>query len=203
MREFHLKTPLKTGDLTEINVGDVVYVSGLVVTGRDAVHKRIVEEGVKPPIDLRGIALFHAGPVVKKIDDKWRIVAIGPTTSMRMERYEAEFIEKTGIKLVIGKGFMGPRTAKACAENKSIVSFFPGGCAAILSKRVKKVLGVHWLELGVPEAMWVLEVEELGPLLVTIDSRGRNLYEKRVKEIESSREIVFERLRSKIFQILK
>jgi len=112
------------------------------------------------------------------------VISIDPTTSMRMEPFEAEFIERTGVKMIIGKGFMGSRTAEACRKRRCTVTVFPGGCAALAAKRVKKVLGVHWLDPGVPDALWVLEVEELGLLIVTIDSRGNNMYTERVRHIE-------------------
>jgi len=112
------------------------------------------------------------------------VASVGLTTSMRMELYEAEFIGRTGVKMIIGKGFMGSRTAEACRNRRCIVTVFPGGCAVLAAERVKKVLGVHWLDLGVPDVLWVLEVEELGPLIVTIDSRGNNMYAERLRHIE-------------------
>lgn len=175
-REFHLKTPIRDEDLSEINTGDIVYLTGTLVTARDAVHIRVVREGISPPVDLRGLAIFHAGPVMRRVEDKWECLSIGPTTSTRMEILEAEFIEKTGIKLIAGKGFMGQRTAEACEKFGCIVTLFPGGCAALAAERVKEVKGVYWYEdFGMPEALWVLEVENFGPLLVTIDSRGKML----------------------------
>jgi len=122
--------------------------------------------------------------VVRRRGDEWEVVSIGPTTSMRMELYEAEFIERTGVKMIIGKGFMGSRTVEACRKHRCIVTVFPGGCAALAAERVKRVLGVHWLDLGVPDALWVLEVEEFGPLIVTIDSHGNNMYTERMRHIE-------------------
>ncbi|MCD6301880.1 MAG: fumarate hydratase C-terminal domain-containing protein [Staphylothermus sp.] len=183
-RTYYLRTPIRDEDLESIRVGDVVYLTGTIVTARDSVHKRVVVEGLSLPIDLRGLAIFHAGPAVKKINDEWKIVSIGPTTSTRMEPYEADFIAKTGVKLIAGKGFMKEHTAEACTRHKCIVTIFPGGCGALGAKCVKRVVGVHWLELGVPEAMWVLEVENFGPLIVTIDATGANMYSERSKDIQ-------------------
>jgi len=183
-RTYYLRTPIRDEDLEPIRVGDVVYLTGTIVTARDSVHKRVVVEGMNLPIDLRGLAIFHAGPAVKKINNEWKIVSIGPTTSTRMEPYEADFIAKTGVKLIAGKGFMKERTAEACAKYKCIVTIFPGGCGALGAKCVKRVAGVHWLELGVPEAMWVLEVENFGPLIVTIDTTGANMYSERYRDIQ-------------------
>ncbi|MCX8187607.1 MAG: FumA C-terminus/TtdB family hydratase beta subunit [Nitrososphaeria archaeon] len=202
MKEHHLRTPLEFEDIAQISLGDVVYLSGKIITGRDMVHRRVVEEGVDPPIDLGGLALFHAGPIVKRDEGGWRMVAIGSTTSMRMEKYEAEFIERTGVRMIIGKGFMGGKTAKACAENGCIVGLLPGGCAALFSKKVREIVGVYWEDLGIPEAMWVLEVEDLGPIYVTIDARGENLHDLRRKSIENSARIALEKLQSDLSRLI-
>jgi len=180
-----LRTPLSEEDVRKLNVGDVVYLSGVVVTMRDTGHRRAVEllaRGEKLPVDLRGLALYHAGPVVRRVGEGWEVVVIGPTTSTRMEVYEYEVIEKTGVRMVIGKGGMGPRTAEACKRFGAVYTVYPGGAAALQASQVKRVLGVHWLDLGVPDAMWVLEVEDLGPLTVVIDSKGRNLYDEVYRE---------------------
>lgn len=202
MKEYHLKTPLKFEDIGEISLGDIVYVSGKIVTGRDAVHKRVVEDDVSPPIDLRGLALFHAGPIVRRRDSGWEVVAIGSTTSMRMEKYEAEFIHKTGIRVIIGKGFMGQKTAKACSEMGCIVGLLPGGCAALYAEKIKNVIGVYWEDLGIPEAMWVMEVEELGPIYVTIDAKGENLYDLRRKSLEDSARAALKKLQQALSELI-
>jgi len=101
-----------------------------------------------------------------------------------MEPYEAEFIEKTGIKAIIGKGFMGARTAEACRKFRCIVTLFPGGCAAIATQSIRDVIGVYWLDLGISEALWILQVEDFGPLIVTIESHGNNIYDTRSREIQ-------------------
>ena len=172
---YRLTSPVRE-PLDFLEVGDIVYLSGVIATARDQVHKKIAVEGVDPPTDMRGLAIWHAGPVAVKKGGEWAIVSIGSTTSTRMEAVEAEFIERTGVKIVIGKGFMGEKTANACKKHGCIVAIYPGGLGALGAKAVKKVLAVYWLEeLGMPEAMWVLEVENLGPLIVTIDTRGHNM----------------------------
>ncbi len=181
MAEYKLRTPLSEDAIRELNVGDVVYLTGVVVTMRDTGHRRAVEllsKGERLPVDMRGLALYHAGPVVRRVGDRWEVVVIGPTTSTRMEVYEYDIIEKTGVRMVIGKGGMGPRTAEACKRFGAVYTVYPGGAAALQAEQVRRVLEVHWLDLGVPDAMWVLEVENLGPLTVVIDSKGRNLYEE-------------------------
>lgn len=178
-----LKTPVSDRDLETVKVGDTLYISGVIVTARDSAHRRLVVEGIRLPVSLKGYAVFHAGPVVKRRGRGWEVVSIGSTTSVRMEPYEAMFIERTGVKAIVGKGFMGERTAEACRKHRCIVAMFPGGCGVLASEYVKEVLGVYWLDLGVPEALWVLKVEGFGPLIVTIDARGNNLFNERIKEV--------------------
>lgn len=174
--------------LEELRVGDIIYVSGVMVTARDEAHKRVVEKDILPPVDLRGYAIFHAGPIMMRTGDMWRCVSIGPTTSRRMEYYEDRFIEKTGVKIVVGKGGMGQRTAEACKKFKAIYAIFPGGCGVLGASRVVRVRGVEWLELGMPEALWVLEVREFGPLIVSIDTRGENLADSNLERVRRAKE---------------
>ena len=194
-REFHLRTPLSDDVVAQLRVGDVVYLSGTVVTARDEAHElalEILRGGGSLPVDLRGLALYHCGPVaVKQPDGSWKIVAAGPTTSMRMESVEAEFIERTGVKMIIGKGGMGPRTAEAMKRHKAVYAVFTGGAGALAAEAIKSVKAVYWLDkLGMAEAMWVFEVEEFGPLTVTIDTTGANYYEERLREVaERAKEV--------------
>ncbi len=186
MAEYKFKLPVSEEDVRRLRVGDIVYVTGTMVTARDQAHRRVLElvkKGEKPPVDLRGLALYHCGPVVrKKPSGEWEIVAAGPTTSTRMEVLEAEFIEATGVRIIIGKGGMGSRTAEACRKHGAVYAVFTGGAAVLAANAIKRVKEVHWLDLGIPEAMWVLEVEDFGPLVVTIDSTGRNLYAELMAE---------------------
>lgn len=203
-REYRLRTPLRDEDVEKLRVGDIVYITGILVTARDEAHKKIletIEAGEELPIDLRGLALYHCGPVARrKPDGSWEIIAAGPTTSMRMESVEAEFIEKTGVKMIIGKGGMGPRTAEAMKKYKAVYTVFTGGAGALAAEAIKRVKAVYWLEeLGIPEAVWVFEVEDFGPLTVTIDTTGRNYYEERKKEVLArAEEIIGELKRKKI-----
>ena len=176
-----LRTPLSEEDVRSLRVGDVVYLSGTVVTLRDLGHRRaleILERGGRLPLDLRSLAVFHAGPVVRERRGAFEMVSIGPTTSMRMEPVEARFIELTGVRMVIGKGGMGRRTAEACRRFGAVYVELVGGTASLITRSVKRVREVHWLDLGVPEAMWVLEVEEMGPAIVSIDAHGRNIHDE-------------------------
>lgn len=171
-----LTAPIKDEDLTDLRIGDYIYYSGILATGRDDVHHKVVQLNIPCPVDLSGLALFHAGPIVKETPKGNTIVAVGPTSSVRMEQEEAEFLRKTGVKLLIGKGAMGAKTAAACKELKAIHCNFPGGCAVRAANSVRRIIDVKWRELGMPECMWVMEVQEFGPLIVTIDTEGNNLF---------------------------
>lgn len=177
---IRLRTPLSDADVEKLKVGDTVYVSGILVSARDAAHARVLEylrEGKPLPVDLRGGVIYHAGPVAKREGDVWRIIAMGPTTSARMEAFEAEVIERLGVKLIIGKGGMGKKTAEAMKKFKAAYAIFTGGAGVLAAKAIKRVVDVHWLDLGMAEAMWVLEVDDFGPLTVMIDSTGYNFYD--------------------------
>jgi L(+)-tartrate dehydratase beta subunit len=184
MRQKILQTPISDQDLLGLSVGDVFYLSGYLITGRDDVHQRVIKQGLELPVDLRGGAIFHAGPIMRERateSGKYEVVSIGPTTSMRMEKYEKEFIEKTGVKLIIGKGGMGPKTTEGCIDGPAVHAVFPGGCAVLAARCVEEVEDVKWLDLGMPEAMWVMRVKEFGPLIVSIDTKGDNLFEQNKK----------------------
>lgn len=193
--EYYLNTPISDEDIRKLKVGDIIYLSGIIVTARDAAHNRalsILNSGKPLPIDLRGLAVYHCGPVVDKKDGEWVIVVAGPTTSTRMDALEYDFIEKTGVKMVIGKGGMGNRTVEACRKFGAVYTIFTGGAAVLAAKGMKRVLDVYWLDLGIPEALWVIEVDKFGPLMVTIDSHGNNFYDSINKE-------VYKRLREEIY----
>jgi fumarate hydratase subunit beta len=192
MAEYRLRTPLSEEDVRKLRVGDIVYLTGLVYTARDAAHRRIMEylqAGKSLPFDLRGAAIYHCGPVAVKKDNQWVVVAAGPTTSTRMELYEHEVIAKLGVRMVIGKGGMGKKTAEACAKYGAVYVTFTGGAAVLAAQAIKRVVDVYWLEdLGMPEAVWVFEVENFGPLIVAIDSTGRNLTEEVIEQSKKKME---------------
>lgn len=173
--EYELKTPLNDEDINKLEAGDTVYLTGKIYTARDSAHKRIIEEGA--PVDLKGVVLFHAGPIIKEDDGEYEIVAIGPTTSMRMNPYEPEVLSM-GVKAVVGKGGMDDNTQKALEDNNAVFLTAVGGCAALYVNSINKVDNVNWLDLGIPEAIWELDVKRFGPLIVTMDAEGNNLYKK-------------------------
>ena len=173
-----LQTPIKSEDIEQLDIGDIVFLDGYLVTCRDMAHRRLIDMGMKLPVDLDGLAILHAGPIVTKEGEDWKIVSIGPTTSMRMEVHEKEFIRQTGVKLIVGKGGMGPETVAGCEENKAVHAIFPGGCAVLAASKVEEIERVEWLDLGMPEALWVLRVKDFGPLIISIDAKGNNLVDK-------------------------
>ncbi|MHA2175497.1 MAG: FumA C-terminus/TtdB family hydratase beta subunit [Candidatus Hodarchaeales archaeon] len=180
MAEYHFTTPITKKDVKKLRIGDVIYVSGICFTARDEAHERALEmakKGEKMPIDFEGLAVYHCGPVVRKVGDTWEIVAAGPTTSTRMDIFEDEFIKEFKVNVVIGKGGMGERTVKAMKKEKAVYTAFVGGAAVVAAKGIKRVKEVHWLDLGTPECLWVLEVEKFGPLIVGIDTHGDSLFQ--------------------------
>ena len=196
-----LNTPVTDEDLKDIKIGDVIYLNGHIITCRDVAHRRLIELGRELPVDLKGGAIFHAGPIVRKIegtDDKYEMVSIGPTTSMRMEKFEKEFIEQTGVKIIVGKGGMGVNTEAGCRENKALHCVFPAGCAVVAATCVEEIEAVHWLDLGMPEALWVSRVKEFGPLIVSIDAEGNNIFEQNKVEFNKRKVAAIESLYPKV-----
>ena len=194
-----LTTPIKDEDLADLNVGDVVYLTGHLVTCRDVAHRRLIEQKRELPVNVRGGAIFHAGPIVRKKDDgKFEMVSIGPTTSMRMEKFEKDFIRRTGVKLIVGKGGMGTQTQEGCVENKAVHAIFPGGCAVLAATQVEAIERAEWTDLGMPETLWVCRVRELGPLIVSIDTHGNNLIERNKLEFNAKKSAIVERIHAQV-----
>ena len=132
---------------------------------------------------------MHAGPIVTgSADNGYEMISIGPTTSMRMEKFEYDFINKTGVRLIIGKGSMGSRTAEACREFGAVHCVLPAGNAVVAALCAEKITGVEWLDLGMPEALWNIRVKNLGPLIVSIDAEGKNLFDEKKKEYAERKE---------------
>ncbi|MFA2913224.1 L(+)-tartrate dehydratase subunit beta [Acinetobacter pittii] len=190
-----LTTPIKDEDLLDLKVGDVVYLTGRLVTCRDVAHRRLIEQGRELPVNLEGGAIFHAGPIVrKKGENDFEMVSIGPTTSMRMEKFEREFIKQTGVKLIVGKGGMGPETAAGCQENIAVHAIFPGGCAVLAATLVEEIEGAEWQDLGMPETLWINRVREFGPLIISIDTKGNNLIQQNKVEFQAKKAPILEKI---------
>ena len=172
-REVRLQSPLTEEQVRSLKVGDVVLVSGRMFTGRDAVHSYLMKH--EPPVDLRGSVLYHCGPVVVKEGDGWKVTAAGPTTSIREEPYQGEVIKRYGVKVVIGKGGMGPKTLAALKDHGAVYLNAIGGAAQFYARCIERVDGVSLMEFGTPEAMWHLHLKDF-PAIVTMDAHGNSLH---------------------------
>ena len=206
MRE--LTTPLSNEAVRSLKVGDPVALSGVMVTGRDAVHKWMVDTFIKktrPPQGddlevyetikplLAGSVIYHCGPVVAGLDTKqYRFVAAGPTTSSREEPYQGDVMRHFNIRGVIGKGGMGPQTLAACQEVPGVYLHAIGGAASLIAQTVTRVLDVYKVDFGVPEALWVIEVKDF-PAVVTMDAHGGSLH----AVVEQNSRIMLEELLAK------
>ncbi len=205
MAKYDLTIPISEEDVRALHVGDTVYLSGVIVTGRDTAHKYMIENFIRsdevPESEqslyeelrrlLKESVIYHCGPVVRQREDGvWEFVAAGPTTSIREEVYEPEVIEHFGLRGVIGKGGMGPNTLKACQEHGAAYFHAVGGAASLIADAVKEVVAVHKKdEFGVPEAFWVIRVEDF-PVVVTMDTHGKSIHD----DVEAASKAAFDRL---------
>jgi fumarate hydratase class I len=203
-----VKIPISDEVIRSLRVGDPVAISGVMVTGRDTVHKWLADTFIRktrsPQGDdlevyqalqslLKNSVIYHCGPVVAGLDTgDYRFVAAGPTTSIREEPYQGDVMHHFHLKGVIGKGGMGSKTLKACQEVPGVYLHAIGGAASYIAQSVKRVLGVYKLEFGVPEALWVIEVQEF-PVVVTMDAHGGSLH----ADVEASSKAVLDELLAK------
>jgi fumarate hydratase class I len=164
---------LTEAQMRALRVGDVVLISGEMFTGRDNVHAYLMKN--PPPVDLRGAALYHCGPVMLKDGNGWKVKAAGPTTSSREEPYQADVIRRYGVRAIIGKGGMGAKTLAALKECGAVYLNGIGGAAQYYARTVDRVLGVHLMEFGIPEAMWHIRVRNFAAI-VTMDAQGNSLH---------------------------
>jgi len=173
-RIVELRAPISEEEIRQLKVGDVVKISGMMYTGRDAIHSYLSENDA--PLDLNGQIIYHCGPVVAKdADGNWQIKAAGPTTSIREEPYQGDIMKKFGIRAVMGKGGMGPKTLAALHEHGGVYLNAIGGAAQYYADCIKGVEGVDLMQFGIPEAMWHLRVEDF-TAVVTMDSHGNSLH---------------------------
>jgi len=188
-----LNIPISDSEIRDLKMGDPVMLTGVILTGRDSVHKWMFEtfiektrepegddlevyEAIKPL--LNGGIIYHCGPVVSGLDTgDYHFVAAGPTTSIREEPYERPVMEHFNLKGVIGKGGMGAKTLAACHDVPGVYFSAIGGAATLIAQSVQEVLSVHKLDFGVPEAIWVLEVKDF-PVVVTMDSHNNSLHDE-------------------------
>ncbi len=193
--EHRLVTPISEATARNLRAGDVVYLSGTMVTARDEAHRLMLERGA--PLDLTGLALFHCGPVVQRRGDTWQVVAAGPTTSARLELFESDVLARFGPRLIVGKGGMGDGTLDALSRVGAAYAHFTGGAGALAARAIQGVLDVHWLdELGMPEAVWVFAAQDFGPLVVAMDSHGHSLYEELAGVVQANLNAIHQRIQS-------
>ncbi len=167
--EHRLKTPLSKEDVASLRAGDLVWITGTIYTARDEVHAHHRSCG-NLPVDLEGAVLYHCGPLIKD----GLVISAGPTTSSRVARYTKDVVDR-GVRAMIGKG--GISEAVEDLRGKAVYLAYPGGCGALAAKTLQ-VKGIHLEDLGMAEALWVLEAKDFGPMIVAIDSFGKDLYEE-------------------------
>ena len=197
MAVYKLSTPISEETVRKLQVNDTVYLSGTILTARDAAHRRALQfhnEGKQLPINLDELAVFHCGPLMEQENKSWRVVAAGPTTSSRMEPFEDEFIKNFKIRMIVGKGGMGKKTVDAMKKYAAVYGAFTGGAAVLAAKAIKRVKGVEWSDLGMPEALWILEVEDFGPLTIAIDTHGNNLFETIQSKVNKTKQQIYKKL---------
>jgi len=170
-----IDSPMNEKDVRELKAGDVVYLNGTIITGRDEMHIRALSSKKVPKI-LNGSTLFHCGPIMVRSGSTWNVIAAGPTTSARMNSMEAEMIKRYGIRAVIGKGGMSDDILDVMKERGCVYLAAVGGAAVTLAEGLNKVIGVEWEDLGMAEALWIFEADRFGPLVVAMDAHGKSIY---------------------------
>jgi tartrate/fumarate subfamily iron-sulfur-dependent hydro-lyase beta chain len=178
MTEYHLATPIPNNQILSLHAGDIIYLTGKIFTARDKAHQLILSlPHQKLPTEIHNLPLYHCGPLVTKEQGKWRVISAGPTTSRRMESSETMVMQKLDVHLLIGKGGMGPGTAKALQKLHGAYLAYTGGAGVLAAEQITDVLDVLWFdELGMADAVWLLAVREFGPLVVAMDAHGSSLY---------------------------
>ena len=193
--EYHLKAPLTEEDVRKLNIGDTVYLSGEVFTGRSRIHRYIFDEDhILPEEALRRGAMVHVGPIMVKTDDGWELVSFMPTSSLRFEKWGADSVEKWGLRIIVGKTTMGKDTLDAM-EKYGCVHVSPQCVSPNLWHDSIKIQGVELFDqLGSIEACWLLELDELGPFIVDMDSHGRNYFDELDVHVAQQRNAVLEQM---------
>jgi fumarate hydratase subunit beta len=179
-----LVPPLSEKQVVQLKVGDVVSITGQIVTARDKAYARAIEflrAGKRLPLHLRGGIVYHSGPLATENKKGWKILSAGPTTSARLDSMQAEFIERTGVRALVGKGGLSENVADALPRLGCVYLAFTGGAGVLAGQAIKAVEKVYWRDLGDAEAIWVLHVQDFGPLVVAVDTLGKNLYARKIR----------------------
>lgn len=174
-----LRPPLDERQIKRLRVGDFVSISGRIITARDKAYARALESlrsGKRLPLDLRGAAVYHCGPLATKKRGGWQVLSAGPTTSARLDHMQAEFVELSGVRALIGKGGVGEDVASELRRLGCIYLAFTGGAGVLAARAIKGIEKILWQDLGTAEAIWVLRVRDFGPLVVAGDLHGGNIY---------------------------
>jgi L(+)-tartrate dehydratase beta subunit len=195
MAEYHLTVPLKDEDIKNLNIGDLIYFSGPAWTCRSRLQKYVFDDGNALPFSTESKnLLIHVGPVVVKEGNSWRLVSFMPTSSIRFEKWGADSIKTFGLKAIIGKTTMGEKSSRAMVEH-GCVHCTPIGVPVQMYLDQIKVKDVYWYEeLGSIEAAWQLDLNDLGPFLVDMDTKGRNHFDTLDKVIHENRLKVYEKM---------
>jgi fumarate hydratase subunit beta len=172
MREINLTTPLSEEDVKKLKIGDIVKITGTIYAFRDLAHQRLLS-GEQLPFDFNGSVIYHCSPLMKGK----KILSAGPTSSIRLDKFTPGLLKKYRIRALVGKGGMGKDTQKALQEHCCVYLSYPGGCGVLASRQIKNVKS-YWKDLGPVEMVRVFQVENFGPVSVTMDSHGGNLYEE-------------------------
>jgi fumarate hydratase subunit beta len=174
-----LRPPLNDKKIKQLKAGDLVSVSGTIVTARDKAYVRALDfmrSGKKLPVNLHGGIVYHCGPLAKKTGRGLKIVSAGPTTSARLDNMQAEFVKRTRVRALVGKSGVNEDVARELARLGCVYLAFTGGAGVLAARAIEKFEKVFWRDLGATEALWVLRVRDFGPLVVAIDAQGNNLY---------------------------
>lgn len=195
MTPINLKTPLSREDVEILRVGDIVTISGYIFTSRSQFHIRFIDNGHIPPLNnSQHNVMIHSGPIMEKVGEKWKMRAMSVTTSIRFDKWESEVIRRLGLRAIIGKGKVGRDTQGALCKYGCVHLGKTGAVGGAYATMVEKIEGVLWLELGLPEATWILRVKDFGPLVVTADTKGNSFFEDMSDHINSQARKIYRKL---------
>lgn len=185
-----LTTPINPEEVKKLRIHDTFTITGKIYTARDAAHEKLLQlkkDGKPLPFPVGDYPCFHCGPVMRQENGLWQVVSAGPTTSIRMEIFEDVFMDAFGTRIFVGKGGMGERTSAGLKKHGGVYAQFTGGAGSLMAGSVESVEDVFYLdELGIPEAIWLLNVVNFGPLLVTMDSEGQSIHRNLAKTVEKN-----------------
>ena len=175
MSKFHLKTPFSDEDVRQLKVGDIVHFDGTLFGIRDLTQIYMVDQNNEPPVSLEGMPCIHTAPSLKKEGDRWEPICVGTTTSVRMDRFTPQLIEKYGVRAIIGKAGLYESSLEAMKKFGAVYLAIVGGAAALETQQIEEVEAIHWEHLH-PEALYQFRVKDFGPLTVAMDAHGNHLY---------------------------